>query len=480
MTLIVAGAFPEFAFLATDTREVVIRWPPGGDPSAGQVVRVTDGGSKLYRLACSWWAGWVPPLSESDAEQKHFSPRANVWGIFPGRDGFHARRFNPLTGESQDLAGRPEAACPDGQDPAAMGGLLRAYDIELAQLRPVNGGPGFTLPAAARQIARLFIVVRRGLGEDGAVGPAIEFGILRRDDRGHVQQLHLPPTPAEAVCRFTGEEFEAALHSCAAEGQEAIYIANQGSMLPFSSPAAGTFFSYAAGGVATGQMWISFGWTSQTIYRPDQTTFSIPAPPAAPSAPSLSAVSAGALGARTLYARVAYCKTDPVSGIRTLYPVSGESSLALNANEVLKVTSPSNPGGGLYDGWAVLVGSATNQEYVQGISTFPISFGTDWTEDTAGFSTTDNAKWTSSWKSLTKVGLADNTAFYHYPYYDIAKNQVLIPTHTSRDPQLAVKQNGDGAIGLGAYTGGYSGMVQVSTPLAGQPGSGSVGGGRLL
>lgn len=256
---------------------------------------------------------------------------------------------------------------------------------------------------------------------------------------------------------------------------------DQGAFLPFVSPNPGTFFSYASGGPASGQMWISFDWSSSTLYRPDGTTATIPAPPAAPSAPTLSQVAGGALGARTRYAKIAYLQTDATTGHETLYPVSAESSFAISANNLLKVTALADPGNGLYSGWAVLVGSASGSNYVQG-TIAKQTFGVDWTEPAGGFSTTQNSLWTASWKKLTKIGLDPTTTYKHYPYYNIALDFVYIPAETTNvSPQLASLQNGDGVLSLGQYgtSQGYSGVISIATPAAASTGSGTVGGGRL-
>lgn len=256
----------------------------------------------------------------------------------------------------------------------------------------------------------------------------------------------------------------------------------QGAILSFVSPSPGTFFSYNTGGPGSpaGKGWASFGWSSDTMRRPDGTTVTVPAAPAAPAAPTLSEVAGGVLGARTRFARIAYVKTED-GGTEAVYPVSAESSFAISANNLLKVTSPSDPGGGLYSGWVVLVGSTASQNYVQGDPAV-IAFGTDWTEPTGGFSTTENSRFTPSWLSITLISLLNSTQHFFYPYYHIAENRVRIPVQdTIASPTLAVKQNGDGALSLGTYSSsvGYSGRVQFATPASGSTGSGTVGGGRL-
>jgi len=255
----------------------------------------------------------------------------------------------------------------------------------------------------------------------------------------------------------------------------------QGSMLPYSSPSPGTFFSHAEEGLGVGQMWISLDWTTATIQFPDASTKTIPNPPAAPSAPSTTTVVGGALGARTRFVKIAYVKQTAFTTFETLYPVSAETTQVIAANNLLKVTSPADPGSGLYDGWAVLVGSATGVNYVQGTASIQ-TFGVDWTEPVGGFSTTQNSLWTATWKKLTVIGLNVSTLYKLYPYYSIAKNAVFIPAAaTSGDSRLARLQNGDDSVSLGQYGSaqGFSGIVSISTPAGGGATSGNAGGGRL-
>ena len=253
----------------------------------------------------------------------------------------------------------------------------------------------------------------------------------------------------------------------------------QGSLLPFVSPI--SFFSYADGGPATNQMWVSVGWSAGVFSLPDQSTPAIAGPPAAPAAPTLGQVAGGALAGRTRFVRVAYVKVD--GGFTNLYPVSAESSFAISINNLLKVTSPANPGGSFYDGWAVLVGATTGTEFVQGVVHGEvIALGTDWTEPVGGYSTTQNSAWAATWKSLTRVGLAASATYYHYPYYDLTNGIVrMLSNVTARSPSMAATQNGDGNMSLGAYdvSAGYSGAFSIVLPAGGGTGSGTFGGGRL-
>jgi hypothetical protein len=101
-----------------------------------------------------------------------------------------------------------------------------------------------------------------------------------------------------------------------------------------------------------------------------------------PAAPTLSAVSSGSKFARTQYVRVALVRKGP-DGSAFLAGISAEATLALSAGQLLKVTSPANPGTG-WDGWVPLVSydysGATKQNYVAVDPSTPIAFGTDWTE----------------------------------------------------------------------------------------------------
>jgi hypothetical protein len=254
----------------------------------------------------------------------------------------------------------------------------------------------------------------------------------------------------------------------------------QASILPFSTTSPGTLFSYATGGIGNLQMWTSFSWnTSQNFYQPDGSTIALPGPEAALSAPTLSQVAGGTRGALTLFGRIAYARID---GLTTLWRVSAEASFAVSANNLLKITSPADPGDGKYSGWFPLVGDTTNLEYVQGIS--PLAFGTDYTEPVGHFSTTGNSRYSTSWKSpgVTIIGLDASTTYYYYPFYD----QNLGYTRFYGNPTVksnvaAQQQNGDGHLSLGPYdaANGYSGVISISTPGGGGSGSGSAGGGRL-
>src|SRR6266566_3252830 len=190
---------------------------------------------------------------------------------------------------------------------------------------------------------------------------------------------------------------------------------NQASLLPV--PFAAALFTGAWGGIGAGQMFVAFSWSSQTLVRPDTSTLSLPAPPAALSlaAGDLGQQAGGTRGATTLWARRGLVKDGHICAL------SGEQSLAISANNVLTIAAPTNPGG--YDGWCVMVGTASNAEFLQdgtGGPAFPIPFGTNYLEPNAHFSTAPS-QYTSAWLgAVVYADLNPSTTYYFYPFFDIA------------------------------------------------------------
>jgi hypothetical protein len=347
------------------------------------------------------------------------------------------------------------------------------------------------LPAILRATAGLFADVWCADGPGGSVSPLISIALVCRDG----QKLRLEPIAAPTILAAS----DPTLHLRAIESQGEVTYADgkfalwatendgstkssgahnpQGSVLPISGGGGISMFSWKSGGLATGQMWLSFGWGAQTAYNPDGTTVAIAAPPAAPPNPVLSQVAGGALAARTRWVRIAYTRSLP-GGFVMLYPVSAEASLAILANNLLKVTSPAAVAG--YDGWSVLVGSASNAEFKQEVIHGIRNFGTDYVEPTTGFITTPTQYDNANWKSVTLVDLPISVSFSMYPYYDLASGKVeLGPFQGSGgDAATAALQLADQHLPLSTLASGtYSFLASIST--GGNLLSGSGGGGRL-
>lgn len=251
------------------------------------------------------------------------------------------------------------------------------------------------------------------------------------------------------------------------------HLAPQGSTVP--TPIALTPFSYNAGGPTSGDMWIVFTWVAITIYKPDGTTFSVPASTSlpAPPTPTLSQVAGGALAARTRFVRIGYVKNKMV------YRIGAEASIALSANNLLKVTSPASVAG--YDGWIPIVGSAANGEYFQtpnpGSIAVPMAFGSDYTEPAGGINLF-GTQYENTFMpvGVTATALTASTTYYYYPWWEIDNAFLAFQgnNHTAKTPVAANSQTSDGRVALS------DGAMSALTPAAGVGGSGSTGGGKFL
>lgn len=267
-----------------------------------------------------------------------------------------------------------------------------------------------------------------------------------------------------------------ALQASANDGTTAVSTAfrSQGSLL--ASPVGGGagLLAWKSGGLASLKMWATIGWSAGTIYLPDGSTLTLPAPPSAPAAPTLGQTPAGARAATTLFARICYYKKVNAFDA-LLYPVSAEASLLVAANNVLTVQAP--PTDSTYDGWGVLVGNASNAEWFQGAQ----AFGSPWTEPAGGFITTGSQYDNANWKSVTLVNQGVTKTIYVYPSLDLVANRVVFgPSfNTSPDAPSAQGQVADGHVPLSSLnttTGSYA--LQITIPAAAGSQSGSGGGGR--
>jgi hypothetical protein len=97
----------------------------------------------------------------------------------------------------------------------------------------------------------------------------------------------------------------------------------------------------------------------------------------APAAPSLSAVAGSTLGAATYFVKTTLVSP---SGETT---ASSENSLAVAANNLLRIAAPA--GAGNATGWNAYVAHTSGAEILQNAA--PIALGTNWTEPSAGLVT---------------------------------------------------------------------------------------------
>ncbi len=247
----------------------------------------------------------------------------------------------------------------------------------------------------------------------------------------------------------------------------------QGSILPV--PWAASLFAFTWGGIATSQMWVAFSWPAQTITRPDGSIVSVPVPPAALSAPALSQVAGGTRGALTLFARIALVRDGQYAG------VSAESSLAVSANNLLKITSPASVPG--YDGWVPLIDSTTNTEWLQDTVAGSIKpFGTDYTEPTTHFAANVTRYNSAMLGAVFYADLLASTTYYFYAFYDMAKGFIRFLPFVAQGsgagdtaPSMtdAAKAWADGRVALTPSS------FTVTVGAGGGSNSGSTGGSKL-
>lgn len=244
-----------------------------------------------------------------------------------------------------------------------------------------------------------------------------------------------------------------------------------------------------------------FSWSIGTLQRQDGSGIRIFPPStlfSTAAAPTLSQVAGGTLAARTRFVRIGLVIDHEIVS------VSAESSLAISANNLLQVASPTAAAG--YEGWVPLIGTATSAETLESVhgdtatlgGVLPIAFGTNYTEPTTGFvalgvalnalhSTPFTSAGATSQGQLV-LNLSPSTTFFAYPYYGITSdNPEFLPTgvisfipqanagnsgfFTAKNVSAAIAQCGDGIAALS--TGAYS----FTTPAAGSTGSASGGGG---
>jgi hypothetical protein len=429
MTFVLATAWPELALLAVDTRLRL-------KDTAGALLGFADTGAKLGTSRDGWWSAsgdyalqeLLAPLAADEtaaalpallaAHGVPFMGRLEpaIWAatmreqqrvLVVSRNGAGFRSLE-LDWRGQPRDDDPGYCCTRAVKPVGLG---RARFDELIDLfhrdaRELRGDRA----ALLRRVGALFARIYAETGAEGCVSADVEVGLI-----SHAGCERLGPMPHAAL----GQVLIRATEQDGSTKKSDAYNP-QGSVLP--TPVDFTFSYNSNAGGASSSAGLAVTWTAGKIYRPDGSTITVPASSSITAAPTpaLSQVAGGALGARTRFVRIAYFKIPPRGGT-WLYAFSAEASLAVNANNLLKVTAPTAVAG--YDGWVVLVGSASNAEMGQGAGDFNhLTFGSDWTEPTAGATVTDttcpfNANWVGA---VVNGYLPFATQEFLYPYWDLA------------------------------------------------------------
>jgi hypothetical protein len=288
------------------------------------------------------------------------------------------------------------------------------------------------------------------------------------------------PAQFPALDQATGQNDRAVAHSdtkyalqaSESDGRtkDSLAYEPQGAIIP--TPITGSPFSYSSGGPATGHMWVAWTWTALTAYRTNN--ISVGASSAMSTPPTavgrLNQVAGGALGARTRWVRIGYVRDGK------MYKVGVESSLAVNANNLLKVTAPASVTG--YTGWCVLVGSTSGTEVFQSEvpATATLTFGADWTEPAGGATITTNTPYNAAMdNAVTDWGLNASTTYYYYPHYRLADSFVNLYAGGTSDTALnAFEATKDQRVGFALTS---TSKLSMSATVPAGAGSNSGGGG---
>lgn len=246
---------------------------------------------------------------------------------------------------------------------------------------------------------------------------------------------------------------------------------NQGSINPTVTVAGP--YTLTTGGPSTGAMFARATWTAHDKYRPDGSSYTIPASTslATPPIPTLTSPAGGSLGSRNRYVRIAYVKNF------TVFAYGPENPITVPANCLLHVASPPAVAG--YDYWTPLVGDATNSEVLQpdayGSPGLYVPFGTDWQEVATGclVGTGTMVSDDGTAQAFRFWNQAVSCHRYAIPSWDIAGGLLGVPTQfqTTKDPAWAIKAFADG------HDADAGGWLDFAIPAAGGSGGGGGGGG---
>lgn len=260
----------------------------------------------------------------------------------------------------------------------------------------------------------------------------------------------------------------------------------QGSVTPTPSDASAgvnfQWFTNAGNGGSTRWVALNLPGAGKKIYRPDGATVNVASRAQLP-APTLSQVAGGALAARTRWVMVFLMKDGFFYAGDLGGGAQNESSIAIGANNLLKVMSPAAVAG--FDGWAVMVGETSGTECSQAGNEFTaMAFGVDWTEPVGGAAINGRVIYSANWNTQGTGGIitlpaASSTTLNWYLAYDQTIGAVralnpngngVIYAQTTRSATLAQAQNGDNMLALSyqpvTTTTPADGNATSGTPLA--------------
>jgi hypothetical protein len=259
--------------------------------------------------------------------------------------------------------------------------------------------------------------------------------------------------------------------------KQSVSMEQQGSTVPMAVDSIP--FSASIGGPGAGQMWVAWTWSGFNVYRPSATgLLAIPAASAMATPPSasgrLTQAAGGALAGRTRFVRIGYVRDQKC------YRVGAEASIVLSANNLMTVQAPVAIAG--YDGWCVVVGSATNTERFQVTTLNPLAFGNDWTEPVGGADVTGKTPYNSAMdNAITEIALDPSPSVYNWmPFWDLDDQMVRMYTaFTTNTPAQSLEALRDRRIPLATAIVGSGVKFNLSATMPAAGGSGSsTGGGR--
>jgi hypothetical protein len=377
----------------------------------------------------------------------------------------------PTHGETfrRNWGGLPTGGASDFIDPQhkyTRDGATPLIDSTLGQVTGQLGAADGVKGIESTRGARVKTSRSAGTGAQGISGEG--------RTRSGIGGMPTPSGQIHALHQYSSDGTTPLIDSSTRQVQGALQIPQstshnpQGSVIPVSSDASP--FSYAAGGLVTGHMYVAWTWSAFSAFRPDGSIISQSASSAmaTPPAPTLSQVAGGALGARTRWARIGYVRDGKV------YRVGTNASFAVSANNLLKIASPAAVAG--YEGWVPLVGSASGSEgfYPDNLN-LSLPFGTDFTEPATGAVLTNTQFNASMSNAVTEVELTASVTRHYAPYILASDGFINFAASASDDASLAAAALHDGRVALTYRVNGV--RLQVTMDAIIPAGGGSLSGG---